>query len=99
MKVLVTGGSGFIGTHLIKALESAGHQTCNVDIASQEKPIDITQPSELSKVFGRFRPNVVVHLAALASIPLCETHPVRAYKTNVLGTLHVTKLAKKQKAK
>jgi UDP-glucose 4-epimerase len=99
MRVLVTGGSGFIGTHLSKALESAEHQICNVDIASQENPIDITQPSKLSKVFGRFRPDVVVHLAALASIPLCETHPVRAYKTNVLGTLHVAKLAKRQKAK
>lgn len=99
MKVLVTGGSGFVGTHLIKALESSGHQTYNIDIVSREKPIDITDPSELSKVFSRFRPDVVVHLAALASIPFCEAHPESAYKTNVLGTLYVAKSAAKQKAK
>jgi nucleoside-diphosphate-sugar epimerase len=99
MKVLVTGGSGFIGTHLIKTLESSGHQTYNVDVANQKNPIDIRQPLELSKVFSRFRPDIVVHLAALASIPLCETYPVKAYKTNLLGTLYVTKSAAKQKAK
>lgn len=90
MRVLVTGGSGFIGSHLINRLENDGHEVFNVDIHAKI-PVDIRIPHKVKNVFEKFRPEIVFHLAALASVPLCEKHVDRAYKTNVLGSLNVIK--------
>lgn len=50
---------------------------------------DIRDPAALAEVFGRTRPEVVFHAAALKHLPLLEAHPFEAWKTNVIGTLNV----------
>jgi len=76
MKLLVTGGSGFIGTNLIEYMEARGHQIANIDIA---KPADESQAAYfqhcdimdgpgIKACFQRFQPEAVVHLAAFADV-------------------------------
>jgi nucleoside-diphosphate-sugar epimerase len=99
--ILVTGGSGFIGHHLIRYLLRRGYNVFNVDIASNEprERIDIRDFEKLSKVFKDVKPDVVVHLAAMASMPLCERNPHECFETNVKGTLNVAMLSNKVGAK
>jgi UDP-glucose 4-epimerase len=97
----VTGGSGFIGHHLIRYLLRRGHNLFNVDIASNDpkERIDIKDFENLSIVFDDVRPDVVVHLAAIASVPLCERNPHECFENNVKGTLNVAMLSNKVGAK
>lgn len=76
MKVLVTGGSGFIGSHVVDVLLSSGDRVLNYDLKA---PIfeqhgehwfqgDILDPARLDSCFGDFAPDAVIHLAAKADI-------------------------------
>src|SRR5688572_14260259 len=96
MKLLITGGSGFIGTNLIEVLESKGYDICNVDIkdplvAGQRSYFtrcDIMDPPALQAVFQRFQPDAVLHLAAQASIyPTADLD--KFYAPNTVGTQNV----------
>jgi UDP-glucose 4-epimerase len=84
MRVLVTGSNGFIGRHLVKALEQAGHTVLGWDLPDQ----DITQS------FGNPTPlDAVIHLAAVASPLLCNEDPANGFNVNVQGTHNILKLA------
>jgi len=91
MRVIVTGGSGFIGSHLRKRLVKNGFEVFNIDV-NRSNPIDIRNSKRLKQTFEEFKPEVVVHLAAIASVPLCEQYPRKAHETNVIGSLNVFKL-------
>jgi len=93
--ILVTGGSGFIGHHLIKYLLRRGHNVYNIDIASNnsQERINVKDFENLSKVFKDVKPDVIVHLAAIASVPLCENSLYECFETNVKGTLNVAILS------
>jgi len=97
LKILVTGGSDFIGHHLTKYLLNRGHQVFNVDIASNkaDERVDIRKFEKLKEVFELLKPDVVVHLAATASIPQCEEDVNLCFETNVRGTLNVAMMCHK----
>ncbi|MGK5088303.1 NAD-dependent epimerase/dehydratase family protein [Bdellovibrionota bacterium FG-2] len=106
MKILITGGSGFIGTHLCRALMKQGpahHQGSYgvrvLDLAPPKTPID-----NVEYILGDVRSSrdvkqalegvdAVFHLAALVSVPYCQEHPVEGYETNLMGTLKVLEAA------
>lgn len=77
-RILVTGGSGFIGTHLIDALLAHGHEVLNIDAKSPVKPthrpcwrdVDLMDYASLSAVTGAFAPTLMFNLAAIADISL-----------------------------
>jgi UDP-glucose 4-epimerase len=103
MRILVTGGAGFVGSHVADAYLAAGHEVAVVDAliggGTYRAPdgvaffrADIRGP-ELAEVFQRVRPEVVSHHAALANVRRSLVDPVADAETNVAGTLHVLTLA------
>jgi UDP-glucose 4-epimerase len=93
--ILVTGGAGFIGTHLCARLISQGHSVVALDLRAPKAPVhgveyvrgDVRDRSLLDRcVEGA---DVVYHLAATVSVPLCQENPVESYSNNVLATVGV----------
>ena len=100
MKILVTGGAGFIGTNLIKRLLSEGHNVHsidNYDSGLKENEVDgcnyhtgdILIVSLMDKDF-----DIIYHLAALSRIQPSFDNPLLTYDTNVTGTQMVCEFAK-----
>jgi len=102
MKVFVTGGQGFIGSHVSDYLLSLGHQVVVLDnlfsgrdhwqageVGPEIANVDILDRPSLSEHFSLHKPQVVFHLAAHHFIPFCDRNPVAAYELNVGGTLNV----------
>lgn len=98
-RILVTGGAGFIGSHLVEALCKHKYEVVVVDNLSHgdKKRIptgiklitaDITDP-QLSKVFQSFKPDVVYHLAAQQDVGTAQKNPIFDANVNILGTLNV----------
>jgi UDP-glucose 4-epimerase len=103
MKVLVTGGAGFIGSHTVEALLYAGHEVCVVDDLSSGRReylpagvrlhvLDIASP-ELARVFDAERPDVVNHQAGQASVAVSVREPRKDAHVNVIGTLNLIEQA------
>jgi UDP-glucose 4-epimerase len=101
VRVLVTGGAGFIGSHVAEAYRAAGHHVAVVDIvAAQDRTppgirchrVDIAGDA-LAAVFEEERPDVVSHHAAQANVRRSLADPVGDAATNVLGTLRVLEFA------
>ena len=104
MKVLVTGGAGFIGSHVVEHYIEAGHDVVVVDDLSAGKPenvhpdarlveMDINNPG-LVALFERERPEVVNHHAANPSVSLSVRKPRFDATQNVLGTIAVLEAAR-----
>jgi UDP-glucose 4-epimerase len=103
---IVTGGAGFIGSHLVDALLAAGHEVTVIDDLSSGKAskvpagadlreLDIVDRAALNRVFDEVQPKAVYHLAAQASVTASVADPGRDCAVNVLGTLNVVDAATK----
>ncbi|MCR4275177.1 MAG: GDP-mannose 4,6-dehydratase [Candidatus Wolfebacteria bacterium] len=110
MKIIVTGGAGFIGSHLVDAYIKAGHKVSVIDNLDTGKKIfvnpkakfykiSVTDLKKMDVIFKKERPDLVVHLAAFDYITRSVKEPENAVKVNVLGTLNVLKLMVKYGSK
>lgn len=103
MRVLITGGAGFIGSHIVDLLLEKGHEVLVVDNLSTGKRenvnpgarlvhLDIGDPA-LIDVAREFEPEAISHVAAQASVAVSMTDPTKDAQTNILGGLNVYKAA------
>jgi UDP-glucose 4-epimerase len=104
-RVLVTGGAGFIGSHVCDAFLARGCELlvvddlstgweANVPAQAELEQLDIVDAPALSSAFSSFRPAVVCHLAAQASVTFSVQDPARDLSVNVSGTFNVAQAAK-----
>lgn len=83
MKILITGARGMLGRTLCDILNS--HEIIPTDKYS----MDITDTKSVSEVVAKYRPDVVIHSAAMTAVDLCETEVDKAYRVNAIGTGNV----------
>jgi UDP-glucose 4-epimerase len=108
VRTIVTGGAGFIGSHLAEALLERGSEVLVVDDLSRGKREQVPEGAELAErdireslldVFTGFRPDVCFHLAAQADVRVSVANPVVDAAVNVLGSVQVLHAAQKHGAK
>ncbi|GGK33344.1 UDP-glucose 4-epimerase [Caldalkalibacillus thermarum] len=98
-KILVTGGAGFIGSHLVKRLLREGHDICVIDnLTTGDKHLlppsvlfyeaDITSP-HINEPFKAFGPEVLIHLAAQTQVSVSQENPKADATVNIIGTLNL----------
>ncbi|MVO97956.1 NAD-dependent epimerase/dehydratase family protein [Paenibacillus lutrae] len=108
MRTVVTGGAGFIGSHLSEALVRDGHEVHILDNLSSGKKewvppgstlhqTDLTQP-EAAGLIGQLRPEVVFHLAAQADVQRSIADPALDADVNITGTVRLLEACRKHGA-
>jgi UDP-glucose 4-epimerase len=100
--ILVTGGAGFIGTHLCRKLIELGHRVKVLDLRAPETTVPGVEYHQGDvrdlKLVSQFIEDVstVYHLAAIVSVPLCQRDPLDSYSNNFTGTLVVLEAIRQQ---
>jgi UDP-glucose 4-epimerase len=109
MKILVTGGAGFIGSHVVDAFVAAGHDVAIVDDLSTGKRENVNprarlhvldlRDSDLGKVFAEVKPEVVCHQAAKASVRESMVEPVLYADVNITGGVKLLELCRQYRVR
>ena len=103
MRVLVTGGAGFIGSHIVDQCVAAGHEVAIVDNLWEEGGgktqnlnaqatfyrADVTDEAALARIFDEVRPEIVSHQAAQHSVAISTKNPRLDASVNILGLINV----------
>ncbi|WP_206060517.1 GDP-mannose 4,6-dehydratase [Nitrincola alkalilacustris] len=103
-RILITGASGFVGQHLLPALQSAypqavltatGHSRVDGDSPADGngkvafKELDITDPRAVSHLIEQLKPDAVIHMAAQSNVPQSFREPERTWQINLQGSLNL----------
>lgn len=107
--VVVTGGAGFIGSHVVDSVLAGGQRAIVVDDLSSGKAanvaseadlevVDVVDVTALNEVIDAAAPAAIFHLAAQASVTASVADPVRDATVNVIGTLNVLEAARRHRA-
>ena len=90
MRVLVTGGNGFVGRYLCLELRSRGIEVVSAGQTTHGGEIDVAfdlaEGASVATALERIRPTVIFHLAAQAFVPQATSDPLGTYEINVMGT-------------
>jgi UDP-glucose 4-epimerase len=107
MKILVTGGAGFIGSAIVPKLQSEKHEVFvydNLSFGNRQFITvdddhfimgDIRDTMKVQQTFKQIEPEVIIHLAAIHFIPYCNEHPFESADINIRGTMNILDAAKK----
>jgi UDP-glucose 4-epimerase len=99
-RIIVTGGAGFIASHIVDAYIAAGHRVAvidnlatgfrkNINPKARFYKADIRNLALMEKIFKRERPSIVNHHAAIAEVVKSLRNPLPTFETNVLGTANM----------
>lgn len=101
-RCLVTGGAGFIGSHIVELLLEAGHSVAVLDDLSTGKLENLPEGVQLyqvdvnddtTRVFKEFQPNVLIHQAAQVSVSVSVQNPEEDAHVNIIGSINIIKTA------
>ncbi len=105
MRILITGSNGLLGQKLIGALRndptvellatSRGEDRTADQLGHRYRAVDITQQHAVDAAFDAFRPEVVIHTAAMTNVDACELDPAACQLQNVTATEHLVQAAKR----
>jgi UDP-glucose 4-epimerase len=97
MRIVLTGGAGYLGQNCLAALREGGHEVLPVDRVRRTgiTTLDVSNREKTEALFRRVRPELVLHLAAIASVPRCEDDPPECWRHNIGGTLSVAEAARR----
>jgi UDP-glucose 4-epimerase len=107
VRAIVTGGAGFIGSHVVDALVARGDEVTVIDSLVHGKNENVPSGAELhvrdireplDDIFDAVRPEAVFHLAAQADVRVSVEHPVDDAAVNVLGTVRILETARRHGA-
>jgi UDP-glucose 4-epimerase len=109
-RVVVTGGAGFIGSHVADAFVARGDAVLVVDDLSSGRrenvaatadleEVDVADAEGLNRLVDDFQPELICHLAAQASVTVSVTNPDLDFASNVRGTFNVCRAAAAQRAR
>ena len=104
MKILVTGGAGFIGSHVVDAYITAGHEVAvldnmstgreaNVNSTAQAYRVDVRDLEKVQGAVASFKPEVISHHAAQSEVPRSVADPGYDAQVNIVGGLNILKAA------
>jgi CDP-glucose 4,6-dehydratase len=111
-KIIVTGGTGFIGSHLVESLVNQNAQVLVLDITldpssyfSRQKLnekvkvefVDIAENNKVNQIIANFKPDFIFHLAAEAIVEASYDTPYRTFQTNVMGTVSMLEACRMDK--
>jgi len=105
MKILLTGGAGFIGSHIADLLIQQGHQVVIIDNLSRGKEENLNpaavfyrldiRDEKLEKIFSREKPEILNHHAAQVSVRNSVDDPIQDLEINIRGTVHLLELSRR----
>lgn len=109
-KVIVTGGAGFIGSHLVDKLVEEGADVIVFDnMSSGYKQnlnpkakfiwLDFTVKGNVDYYFDEIKPDYVFHVGAWGRMPMCLEDPVGAYQNNLIGTVNILEASRRNNVK
>src|SRR3990172_12947763 len=108
MRAFVTGATGYLGSHLVSALNLAGYTVIGYlhDGHNQQRAQmahwafgDLSDIGKLEKVLAKYRIDVVFHLAAQSEVGVANNDPTGTFKTNIEGTWNILEACRRQKIK
>jgi UDP-glucose 4-epimerase len=104
MKILVTGGAGFIGSHIVDLLIEKGYKVVIIDNLSTGKKEnlhlkarfyheDLSNYEKIKEIFEKEKPEIIYHLAAQVNVRKSVENPIEDAKINILNTLNLLELS------
>jgi UDP-glucose 4-epimerase len=102
VRILVTGGAGFIGSHVVDAYVAAGHEVAvldnfstgseaNLNPSAEVHRLDLRDQPAVDRVVAAFRPDIVNHHAAQSEVPKSVADPTYDAQVNIIGGLNLLK--------